>query len=329
MSDSDRPTPNAATRALLAGLFDYAGLFPPAALGLDAALAQWRRHREQHESWMLGAFVLPVRLLPDLAERLAPHEAIGLSLLPTGGDTAGAWLDALHADLRAVDAFRDAAPDCAVAAFEARIPQDAQGDAAPEFVRRATGLIDDFTHGSATLFLETGWSAGAVDAFSDTLGALADGNAASGSNSERIALAAKLRMGGTTADAFPSPAAAARALAALREADVPFKCTAGLHHPVRAHHPSVGTEMHGFANVFAAAAFAHAHGIDAATLERVLATTNASAFALTDDALVWCTDSGSLSASAAQVRAARRWAQGIGSCSFDEPVDDLRALGVL
>lgn len=323
MSEPMLPTTGA--RALLSGLFDYAGLFPPAALGLDDALAEWRRHRDEPARWMLGAFVLPVRLLPDLAERLAPHESISLSLLPTGGPDAGLWLDALHADLRSIQAFLQSAPDCVASSFEARMPLDAQGDQTSDFLTRAARLFRDFDKDRTTVYLEPGWSTEALSRLPRTLQSIAEHNAQPGGPT----FAAKLRMGGVTADAFPSPESLTDALIAIRDAGVPFKCTAGLHHPVRAYHDSVGTEMHGFLNVFAAWTFAHALDTDSDLLTRVLATTDADAFRVSEQGVAWCVGEGaSLHASPDQIRTARRWAQGIGSCSFDEPVADLSALGI-
>ncbi len=318
--------PTSGARALLSDLFDYAGLFPPAARGLGDALSQWRRHRAEPARWMLGAFVLPVRMLPDLAERLDPHESIPLSLLPTGGSDAGLWIDSLHADLRSIQAFLQSAPECAVSGLEARMPADAQGDGSAEFLRRTARLLRDFGSERTTVYLEPGWSADAVARLPLTLQAIAEHNAEQATGPT---FAAKLRMGGVTADAFPSPQSAAEALIAIREAGVPFKCTAGLHHPIRAHHDSVSTEMHGFLNVFAAWTFAYALGSGAGTVVRVLATTDAQAFRLSDDGLAWCVgEDASLSATPDQIRSARRRAQGIGSCSFDEPVADLAALGI-
>jgi hypothetical protein len=48
-----------ARRALLAGLWDYAGLFPPAELPLEDALAEWQRIRASDDAWMLNRFVAP------------------------------------------------------------------------------------------------------------------------------------------------------------------------------------------------------------------------------------------------------------------------------
>ena len=47
-----------ARRALLAGLWDYAGVFPPAELPLEQALAEWRRVRASDDAWLLNRFVV-------------------------------------------------------------------------------------------------------------------------------------------------------------------------------------------------------------------------------------------------------------------------------
>src|SRR5260370_14371597 len=57
---------NASLRALLAGIVDYAGLFPPAQLPLDQAIRDYARYRTEPEAWMLGRFVIPASQLGDL-----------------------------------------------------------------------------------------------------------------------------------------------------------------------------------------------------------------------------------------------------------------------
>jgi hypothetical protein len=47
-----------ARRALLAGLWDYAGVFPPAELPLEQALEEWRRIRASDDAWLLSRFVV-------------------------------------------------------------------------------------------------------------------------------------------------------------------------------------------------------------------------------------------------------------------------------
>lgn len=104
--------------------------------------------------------------------------------------------------------------------------------------------------------------------------------------------------------------------AAMRK---PFKATAGLHHPIRS------ATMHGFLNVFAGAAFAWS-GMDQATVCEMLADMDTAAFAFADDGLGWR----GRTVSVAQIEEARReFAHSFGSCSFEEPIEDLRALGLL
>jgi hypothetical protein len=149
---------------------------------------------------------------------------------------------------------------------------------------------------------------------------------------ERIAGAfAKIRTGGVTPEAIPAPEQVADFLFQAAGRRLPFKATAGLHHPIRSLHPLTYAHrgpramMHGFLNVFAAAAFAW-HGMDRACLAELLGETDARAFEFSDDGLRWR----GRAISAEQVRAARRdFAHSFGSCSFEEPVGDLRELGFL
>ncbi len=51
---------NDALRPLLSGLIDYAGLFPPAAVSMADAVANYAAYRTSADAWALGRFVLPV-----------------------------------------------------------------------------------------------------------------------------------------------------------------------------------------------------------------------------------------------------------------------------
>ena len=141
---------------------------------------------------------------------------------------------------------------------------------------------------------------------------------------QRRGLRAKIRTGGITEDAFPSPDSVAAFIRACRQAGVAFKATAGLHHPLRCvkpltHEPNaaVGT-MHGFLNVFLAAAMVE----DA---EAILRETDAGAFTFDDDGAAWRDRRVSLE----ELKAMREVAISFGSCSFEEPIGDLKELGWL
>jgi hypothetical protein len=142
---------------------------------------------------------------------------------------------------------------------------------------------------------------------------------------------AKVRTGGLTPDAIPSPESIADFLHRAAQRRLPFKATAGLHHPVRSLRPLTYAEdspravMHGFVNVFAAAAFAW-HGAGPDVLVALLAEEDPGAFEFVGDELL-CRGH---RLTADQIQTARRdFAHSFGSCSFEEPVADLRTLGYL
>jgi hypothetical protein len=142
---------------------------------------------------------------------------------------------------------------------------------------------------------------------------------------------AKVRTGGLTAGAIPAPGEIAKFLCQATPRRIPFKATAGLHHPIRADHPltyspdSPHAVTHGFVNVFVAAALAW-HGSDHATVVGVLEEADPEEFQFLDEALKWR----GRSLSTAQITEARRdFAHSFGSCSFEEPIADLKALGWL
>ena len=291
-------------RVLLAGLVDYAGLFPPAALSMDDAVAEYARWRRSPEAWMLGRFVLPASRLAELGRAADGH-------LPDPG-TGEPWrLSALlggdvHGDSSVVTSFnRSHAGRAVVDAVELKAGSPGDAEAALEAL--PAGL-------AAFVEVPLGDELGAILAVLGRRGA-----------------SAKARTGGVVPGAIPDPADVARFLAACAAAGVPFKTTAGLHHAVRSEQAltyeagSPRATMHGFLNVFAAAVFARA-GAPAPDLETVLRDQDASSFRFEGDALAWR----SLRVSVDALASARRaFATSFGSCSFAEPVADLRALGVV
>ena len=109
-------------------------------------------------------------------------------------------------------------------------------------------------------------------------------------------------------------------------AGVPIKFTAGLHHPLRHFDPGMQVPVHGFVNVFTAGILAHARRLGAEQLQAILEDEEASHFVFTDEAFRWKDLSVPVDAIA---RARRDRVVSFGSCSFDEPREDLRALGLL
>ena len=295
---------SAPAEALLAGLVDYAGLFPPAARPMGEAAAEYARWRRSPEAWMLGRFVLPAARLGELSRAAPAHlpdagagEPWRLSAL-LGADTRG--------DAVLVDSFnRRQAGRAVVDAVELRAGRTAQ----------AVEALDALPSGVAA-FVEV-----PIEADLPALLAVLKARGAR----------AKVRTGGVVPEAIPGPSDLARFLAASAAASLPFKATAGLHHPIRAEHAltyeagAPRAVLHGFLNVFIAAALARA-GAPLADVEAVLRETDGGAFRFGPDGLRWR----DRAVTAADLRAARSsFALSFGSCSFSEPVDDLGALGIL
>jgi len=142
---------------------------------------------------------------------------------------------------------------------------------------------------------------------------------------------AKVRTGGLTPDMIPPAAQVADFLYAAAQRRVPFKATAGLHHPLRSLRPLTYAEdaeqavMHGFVNVFTAAAFAW-EGAERAMVVDILSDVDAAGFDFRENELRWRGHP----LAAAKIEASRRdFAHSFGSCSFEEPVAELRELGWL
>ncbi len=299
-------------RALLEGAIDYAGLFPPARLGLDEAVRNYARYRQEADAWMLGRFVVPAARLEELSPyvdtQFTSEPPLSVAVLGRGGNTMPEWTAGLREDARAIAAWRMRhGGRVRIGVFETRL---ADASSAAVCLKAAAEILGP----TPPAFFEAppGW-----EDLAARLPSLLGEIAASGAG-------VKLRCGGLTAPAFPTAGQLAFALRACREARVAVKLTAGLHHPLPRFDAGVQATMHGFVNVLAAGVFAGMGASDdiLAALLQDAAPTHFS-FA---GGLAWQ----HLSASTIQVATARR--EGVlsfGSCSFDEPREDLRALGWL
>jgi hypothetical protein len=294
--------PSRSLHILLQQIVDYAGLFPPAALDLTAAVAEYAAHRAGAHRWMLGRFIVPAARLDEFGRAAEP-------CLPMGSDpwrvSALAGAD-LPADLAAIARFNRSWRDRAVVdAFELKA-----ADSAP--AASALGTIDS----SLDRYVELPVHAD----LRPLLRTLAEHGAR-----------AKIRTGGVTAGAFPEPAAVLRFIRAALDEQVGFKATAGLHHPLGGSYAltyepaSARAPMYGFLNLFLTAAFM-AQGMADADAAALLAESSAEAFRFSDDAVQW----GDLTLPAAELQRVRQHvAISFGSCSFREPVADLQAIGLL
>ncbi len=295
-------------RVLLEELIDYAGLFPPARLDMAPAVQEYAERLASPEAWALGRFIVPVGRLEEL-------EGVASGLLPRTGAAAPWRLSVLGGTDPAHDAEL-------VWAFNERHAHAAAGRAVVDTMELKAADVATLERGVRSVpdgivtYVEIP-SAGDI---ADLVSAL--GN---------LGARAKVRTGGITADAFPAPADLARFIHLCTGLGVPFKATAGLHHPIRGEYPltyDAGSEtatMYGFLNVFLATAFAQ-QGLALDDIRGALEERDAGAFAFDDTGVTW---RGRRAGADDLAELRVRGAAAFGSCSFAEPVGELRALGLL
>ncbi|BAY08473.1 hypothetical protein [Calothrix sp. NIES-2098] len=286
----------ASLEALLSSVVDYAGLFPPAKLELQPAMANYAQYQTTPYAWMLGRFILPVSRLQEF-EQLLPEKPTKwpLSIIMAGDvKEAIAQLQSLNNDKIAITSLE----------FPPLPPTDIE-----KILSSLSTEIESF--------FEIPFKSD----FKSYLSVL-----------QHTGAAAKIRTGGVTVDAFPSIAQLCQSIFAFAEAQVPFKATAGLHHPLPGKHRVTGeadspvTVMHGFLNVIVLAALVYHQKLTLETALELLPESSSDNFQFTRDSIAWKNHQVNISEIA---EARKRFFRSFGSCSFQEPIDDLKELRLL
>ena len=292
--------------ALLHGLVDYAGLFPPASEDMRPALENYASYFDGPDRGALGRFIVPV-------SRLAELEQAGSDLMPRGKRAVPWRLSVLVAeDVRAASEEMQR--------FNQRHSAGSKkGQAVVDVVEMKATTPEEIEHQrrdlppSFTPYFEI--------PFTGDLSALV-------ARIAKVQARAKMRTGGVTPESFPRAQSIVDFMLACQRSGVPFKATAGLHHPVRGDYrltydaDAAKGRMYGFLNVFFAAALLYS-GDSENTALAVLEETAPSAFVFEEDVIQWRDKR----VTADQMTAARSgFAIAFGSCSFREPVDELAVL---
>ncbi|HEY4638752.1 MAG TPA: hypothetical protein VIG87_02445 [Candidatus Udaeobacter sp.] len=302
---------SASLRALLNQAIDYAGMFPPCALPLEPALRNQANYVDSLDAWMLNGFVLPVGQFNAATKFVSPFDASHpLRVAALGPKTANieAFLDALKDTSAAVRSFAGSDGNLvSVSHLEMFLPDDVDSACLNE----AKVIVGD---------LPVFWESPPEKA-EQTIAVIAGHNSREGA----ATFGYKLRTGGVTADAFPTSTQIARALLTAATHQLAIKFTAGLHHPIRQFRDEVNTKMHGFLNVLGAAVLAAEHQWEIDKAVTMLEDEDPRSFSFSDDFLMW--RHWKIDTERLQYR--RKFVRSFGSCSFDEPRDDLRALNLL
>ncbi len=288
-----------ALRTLLHHVIDYAGLFPPASLSMTDAVTNYAHYLQSPHRWALARFIVPISRLEEFSNAvhaLAPdlrNQTWHLSAL-VGTD--------INSELQAIDMFN---------ARFSRAPRSMLIDA----IELKASSVEEIERlnlpPSIVSFIEI---------------PIAHNPAPLLEAIKQKSARAKVRTGGVVADSFPSPSDLARFIFLCAKHQLAFKATAGLHHPIRATYrltyapDSPSGTMFGFLNVFLASAFAYS-GMAESDLADLLSETDLAQFSFSEAHARWRTHT--LDASMLE-RARAQFAIAFGSCSFEEPIEDLK-----
>lgn len=296
-------------QTLFAELIDYAGLFPPAGLDMQPVVANYADYLKGPQSWMLGRLVAPVARLAEFTSAWQSHgpspTGVRLSALTRPLDAPdGGFVESV----RAIESFNSQAHGHVIDAVEVRVSDPG-----------AVGTACELPNG-IRCFIEV-----PVERRVEVIAAIAQ-------LGEPQRFFGKIRTGGVTADLIPPPESVGAFIAECRAAEIGFKATAGLHHPFRDRFPLTYEEgcdeapMHGFVSVFLGASLLHAGKIDLPELVTLLSELQAGDVTVQEDRLAWRAHS----IDSASIAVAReKFVLSFGSCSFTEPVEDLRSYGLL
>jgi hypothetical protein len=298
--------------ALLTHSIDYAGMFPPCSLALEPALQNQAQYVHDPDAWMLNTFVLPVEKFDAAVENLSLFDRehpLRISALGMRTANRDEFLAALEIATEKIRSFSAEHVDfVSVRQLEMPLSQDVD-----------LGLLAKMRSILKSLELQVFWET-PINSAEEAIALVAEYNSQTGA----AEFGYKLRTGGVTADAFPTSQEIARALVAAARQRVPIKFTAGLHHPIRQFRDEVKTKMHGFLNVLGAAVLAAEYQWDEQQTSEMLEDENGDSFSFHGDFFTWrewkiATD---------QIKTRRKLVTSFGSCSFDEPREDLRALNL-
>jgi len=293
-------------RTLLSSAIDYAGLFPPANLGMQQAVEDYSAYLRSECSWMLGRFIVPITRLQEFENASCKLPTASLPKPWHLTALSGPRLDDSVSLIRAFNAKHagESSTGAAIDTIELKASK-------PDEISKLNGLPD-----SVVTYVEI-----PVDTNPEPLV----------ETIRNIGARAKVRTGGILKNMFPKSADIIRFMIACVNAGVPFKATAGLHHPIRGRYrltyerDSPSGMMYGFLNLLLTAAFIST-GMKEAEAMRLLEEENPDNFQIDEDGMSWMDHRLQLD----DIRKARKTvAISFGSCSFTEPIDELKKLRLL
>lgn len=324
-------------RPFLSNIIDYAGLYPPSELPLEEAFRKYLSHIEQKEAWMLSKFVVGTGLLRDLitlidAEPRSPSP-FKITLVGAASDDLDSFKKVIDNTVEVIKrALESTAKRVHISTLEVKVPlaclkEESSSDLQTAIEYAVQSMAKSETLPYQIFFEVPGFDFNMKYAKELVQGIHTHNEWLESNEKENYCFSGfKIRCGGVEAFQFPPTDYLAEAISFSRENAVPLKFTAGLHHPVRHFNDSLQTKMHGFLNVFGASLLSYSKKLSEEELLEILNDENASNFNFDESEFSWRGQSVSFE----ELHMLRDLSvTSFGSCSFDEPVEDLQELKLL
>lgn len=316
------------------GLIDYAGLFPPAKLDMQPAISNYVKYLKQPGNYMLGRFICPAGRLAELEQHAAIFSGLPqlkIAVLGSSGKDKNEFIHNLFKDFEKLESFKNSFGNKVNAGvYETKLPPDiidqADADETEDLIGEVCEIIECHIDETITPFFEADFGGDWQKNIPEIVAGIKKHNTNYKNLTDCQKSGYKLRCGGVTADAFPEVEKVALVIQSCVQHGVYFKATAGLHHPIRHYDKNLDTPMHGFLNLFGAALLAYNQETAQQYITDILADENPGNFLFDDLTFRWK----NIQISADQIQAGRaNIGISYGSCSFDEPREDLMQLGYL
>lgn len=310
-------------------LIDYAGLFPPAKLDIHTAFKNHLEYISTEYKWMISKFICPVNLFGEL-ENILSHKPyklnkVFLSALGRSSENKETFEKNFCDDLILWEDFIAKTHDkVKISSYEVKLPEETLISSDIEYLTSTINFLSSSIEKNISQPVFSFFEGSSADNWKENFKSLI--NSISVHNESKFNSGFKLRTGGVEAHSIPSAEQIAFCIRECLDRKVPVKFTAGLHHPFRHYDKTVRAKMHGFINVFGAGIIAMRHNLSNKGIEEMLMDEDPENFIFTDEYFSWK----DWKAEIEDIKFAREnLVISFGSCSFDEPVEDLKLLKLL
>jgi hypothetical protein len=302
-------TIKSSVKSLFSQIIDYAGIFPPAKLPFNEALDNYLTYLQSPNAWLLSRFVCPASQLGELKRALSSTQlATPLTITVVTSSLE--------------DAVRQIPLEAPPSSGSTSSPSYYQ-IRSWEFPFHLSRIPEEIVSLRDPVFLELPLDQRDPKALREMLGQLASANEGRPPNRK---LGIKIRCGGEKPDGIPSSSILGNILLSCRKLQIPLKATAGLHHALPVVDPKTGVRQHGFLNLFVAAALVRSERVGKKEVEKIIESETLGSIQFTDEEIKYR----GLSVSADLIEKARsELLTSFGSCNFEEPVSELKSLGLI